>query len=60
MKRHGFPLALLLGVLSRVSPSETPDAASEGEPKKERRILYYDYAAIQSHSYLDRGRWSRT
>ena len=56
MKRHGVLLALLLGILSCGSPSETPNVDSKGEPKKERRILYYDSAAVQSHSYLDRGK----
>ena len=56
MKRHGVLLALLLAALSCGSPSETRDGASKGGPKKERRILYYDSAAIQSHSYLDRGK----
>ena len=56
MKRHGFLLALLLVAVSCGSPSQTPDVASKGEPKKERRILYYDSAAVQSHSYLDRGK----
>ena len=56
MKRHGFLLALLLVAVSCGSPSQTPDVASNGEPKKERRILYYDSAAVQSHSYLDRGK----
>ena len=56
MKRHGFLLALLWGVLSCGSPSETLNVASKGEPKRERRILYYDSAAVQSHSYLDRGK----
>ena len=56
MRKHGFLLALLLGVLSCGSPSETPNVATKGEPKKERRILYYDSAAVQSHSYLDRGK----
>ena len=56
MKKHGFLLALLLGVLSCGSPSPTPNVASKGEPKRERRVLYYDSAAVQSHSYLDRGK----
>ncbi len=56
MKRHGFLLALLCVAVSCGSPSQVPDAASKGGPKKERRILYYDSAAIQSHSYLDRGK----
>ncbi len=56
MKRHGFLVALLLVVVSCGSPSETANVASKGGPKKDRRILYYDSAAVQSHSYLDRGK----
>ena len=60
MKRHGFLLALLWGVLSCGSPSETPNVASKGEPKKERRILYYDSAASSRTATWTGGRWNRT
>ncbi len=55
MTRHGFLLSLRLAAHSCGSPSEAPNVASEGEPTKERQSLYYDFVAIQSHSYMDQG-----
>ena len=59
MKNHEFLLALLLVVLSCGSSSPIPNVVSKGEPKRERRILFYDSAAIQSLSYLDQEKVDR-